>query len=68
MLNIIRLIFAICVILLIVPQTQTENILLRIFYETRIFKNYGQTKKVLNLITWICIFIFLFLTFTNIFY
>ena len=67
MLNIIRLTFAICVILLIVPQTQTENVLLRIFYETRIFKNYGQTKKFLNFITWLCILIFLLLIFFNIF-
>lgn len=66
MLNIIRLSFAIFVILLIVPQTPTENVLLRIFYETRLFTNYGQTKKFLNLVTWSCIFIFLLITFTNI--
>ena len=68
MLNLIRLTFAIFVIILIVPQTQTENVLLRVFYETRIFKNYGQTKKFLNLVTWVCIVSFLLLTFTNIFY
>jgi hypothetical protein len=68
MLNIVRLTFAIFVILLIVPQTQTENVLLRIFYETRLFKNYGQTKKILNLLTWICILIFLVLIFANILY
>nr|YP_009105227.1 hypothetical chloroplast RF47 [Pseudochlorella signiensis]AIT93871.1 hypothetical chloroplast RF47 [Pseudochlorella signiensis] len=69
MLNIIQLTFAILVIVLIVPQTPTENALLRIFYETRVFpnSNYGQTKKFLNLLTWVCIFIFLILTFTNVF-
>lgn len=66
MLNIIRLTFAIFVILLIVPQTPTENVVLRIFYETRIFTNYGQAKKFLNLVTWVCIFFFLLITFTNI--
>ncbi len=66
MLNIIRLTFATFVILLIVPQTPTENVLLRLFYETRLFANYGQTKKVLTLITWSCIFIFLLLIFVNI--
>jgi preprotein translocase subunit SecG len=67
MLNLIRLTFAILVIVLIVPQTPTENALLRIFYETRIFSNsnYGQTKKILNFLTWICIFSFLIITFTN---
>jgi preprotein translocase subunit SecG len=67
MLNLIRLTFAILVIVLIVPQTPTENALLRLFYETRIFanSNYGQTKKILNFLTWICIFSFLIITFTN---
>jgi len=71
MLNIIQLSFAILVILLIVPQTPTENenALLTIFFENRVFpnSNYGQTKKLLNLLTWVCIFLFLILTFANVF-
>lgn len=66
MLNIIRLTFAIFVIVLIVPQTPTENLVLRIFYETRSFTNYGQANKFLNLVTWACICLFLLMTFIGI--
>jgi hypothetical protein len=58
-----RLFFALLVLLLIVPQTPNENILLRTFYETQIFANYGEAKRVLTILTWSCIFIFLFITF-----
>ena len=66
MLNTIRLTFAILVIVLIVPQTTTENLLLRIFYDTRRFTNYGQANKFLNLLTWASISLFLLMTFIGI--
>ena len=65
MLNIIRLGLAIIVILLIVPQTSTENALVRTFYETRIFTDYGQAKKALKILTWSCTFLFLIVTLAN---
>jgi preprotein translocase subunit SecG len=65
MLNIIRLGLAVIVILLIVPQTPTENALVRTFYETRVFTDYGQAKTALKLLTWSCTFLFLIITFIN---
>ena len=64
MFNSIRLTFGILVILLIAPQTPTENNLLRLFYNSQIFSklDYGQKKKFLNLLTWFCTFTFLILT------
>nr|YP_009105135.1 hypothetical chloroplast RF47 [Edaphochlorella mirabilis]AIT93794.1 hypothetical chloroplast RF47 [Edaphochlorella mirabilis] len=63
MINLIRVILALFVIILIVPQTPTENALLRTFLDTRVFANYGQAKSFLNFLTWSCIFIFLGITF-----
>ena len=65
MLNIIRLGLAVIVILLIVPQTPTENALVRTFYETRVFTDYGQAKTALKILTWSCTFLFLIITLTN---
>lgn len=63
MLNLIQLIIAIFIIFLIVPQTPTENIVLRKFLETGLFTNYNEAKSVLNFITWFLICFFLLLTF-----
>ena len=44
----IRLFLALFVILLLTPQTPTENALLRKFHESGIFTNYGEAKWFLN--------------------
>jgi preprotein translocase subunit SecG len=54
---------AIFVIAIIVPQTPTENILLRVLNETRLFANYGETQNFLNRLIWILIAVFLIITF-----
>jgi hypothetical protein len=61
MLHTIAVFLALILIALIVPQTPTENIVLRKILETGFFQNYSQTKKFLRLTTWILIFVFLFL-------
>ena len=63
MLNIIQTSIGILIILLIVPQTPTENIFLRKFIETGFFTNYSEAKSVLNFLTWFLICFFLILTF-----
>ena len=63
MLNLLRLMFAIFVIVLIVPQTPKENIVLRALHFKRILANYGEEKRFLNNFTWFCILTFLALAF-----
>lgn len=63
MFKIVQLIIGVFLIVLIIPQTPTENIVLRKFTETGFFTNYNEAKNFLNLITWLLIFSFLFLTF-----
>ncbi len=63
MINFFRLLMAIFVIAIIVPQTPTENILLRVLNETRVFANYGETQNFLNRLIWILIVFFLTITF-----
>ena len=63
MLNILQTSIGILIILLIVPQTLTENIVLRKFIETGFFTNYSEAKSVLNFLTWFLICFFLILTF-----
>lgn len=63
MFKIVQLIIGIFLIVLIIPQTPTENIVLRKFSETGFFTNYNEAKNFLNIITWVLIFSFLFLTF-----
>jgi hypothetical protein len=63
MLNFIELILAISIIFLVVPQTPTENIVLRKVLETGFFTNYSKAKDFLNFLTWFLIFIFLLLLF-----
>ena len=61
--NIIQLTIGIFLIVLIIPQTPTENIVLRKFSETGFFTNYNEAKYFLNYLTWFLIFIFLIVTF-----
>jgi hypothetical protein len=50
-------------IIVITPQTQTENIVLRKFVETGFFTNYGEAKSFVKNLTWGLIGTFLGLTF-----
>lgn len=61
MLHFIELFIALSIIFLIVPQTPTENIVLRKFLETGFFTNYGKAKDFLIWLTWVLIFLFLLL-------
>jgi preprotein translocase subunit SecG len=61
MLHFIELVIAFSLIFLIVPQTPTENIVLRKIVETGLFTNYNKAKDFLNLLTWGLIFGFLVL-------
>ena len=63
MLNFFQFLTGILIIVLIVPQTPTENIVLRKFLETGFFTNYNEAKYFLKVTTWFLIFVFLFLTF-----
>jgi preprotein translocase subunit SecG len=62
MLNIIRLFIALFVLVLIAPQTQKSNIVLRIFHESGFFIDYGEAKWFLTILTWISISLFLILS------
>lgn len=55
----IRLIIALFVLVLIAPQTQKSNLVLRIFHESGFFIDYSEAKWFLNVLTWLAIFIFL---------
>ncbi|BDA51792.1 hypothetical protein COCOBI_pt-0700 (chloroplast) [Coccomyxa sp. Obi] len=63
MLTPIRFFVTICLIALIVPQTNTENALLRAFNSSNLFKNYGEAKTFLRSITWLSIFLYIVLTY-----
>lgn len=59
MLYFIEFVVAFSIIFLIVPQTPTENIVLRKVLETGFFTNYSKAKDFLIWITWFLIFLFL---------
>ena len=63
MINILRFLIAIFVIAIILPQTPTENILLRLLNDNRFFANYGQAQTFLNRLIWILIALFLIIIF-----
>jgi preprotein translocase subunit SecG len=63
MLNVIEVLLALSIIFLVVPQTPTENILLRKVLETGFFTSYSKAKDFLNYLTWSLIFVFLALLF-----
>jgi hypothetical protein len=48
MLNFFQFLTGILIIVLIVPQTPTENIVLRKFLETGFFTGYSEAKSVLK--------------------
>jgi preprotein translocase subunit SecG len=63
MLTPIRFFVTICLIALVVPQTNTENALLRAFNSSNLFKNYVEAKAVLQFLTWLSIFLYIVLTY-----
>ena len=63
MLNIARFVLTLSLIALIVPQTNTENALLRAFNSSNLFKNYGEAKAFLLFTTWFSIALYLVLTY-----
>lgn len=63
MLKIIQLISGVLILLIVIPQTPTENIVLRKFNETGFFENYKNAKRFVDRLTWSLIFTFLILTF-----
>jgi preprotein translocase subunit SecG len=62
MINTIRLILALIVLLLIAPQTQKSNIVLRVFHESGFFIDYGEAEWFLKTLTWLSIFSFLIIS------
>jgi protein translocase SecG subunit len=62
MFKLLQLIIGIMLITIIIPQTPTENIVLRKFNETGLFTNYSQAKSFVNKLTWSLIFLFLMIT------
>ena len=61
MFHVIVILIAFCLIILIAPQTPTENIVLRKLLESGLFTNYSKAKDFLLWSTWILIFLFLVL-------
>ena len=59
MLNIVAVFLAISIIFLIVPQTPTENVVLRRLVETGFFTDYSKAREFLNWTSWSLIFGFL---------
>jgi preprotein translocase subunit SecG len=56
-----RIFLSILLIILILPQTEFDNLLLRKFLDTGYFTGYPEAKMVLNLLTWLSIYLFFFL-------
>jgi len=63
MIKIIQLLSGLLILLIVIPQTPTENIVLRKFNETGFFSNYKNAKKFVDILTWSLIVIFITLTF-----
>ena len=63
MLKLIQLTSGVLILLIVITQTPTENIVLRKFNETGFFENYKNAKKFVDRLTWSLIFIFILLTF-----
>lgn len=63
MIKIVQLIVGFLLIVIVVPQTPTENVVLRLFFETGFFTTYSEAKSFLKFLTWALIFSFLVLTF-----
>ena len=63
MIKIIQLLSGLLILLIVIPQTPTENIVLRKFNETGFFSNYKNAKQFVDILTWSLILIFIILTF-----
>lgn len=63
MLTFIRFSLTLALIILIVPQTNTENIMLRAFNNSNLFKSYGEAKHFLRWLTWTIIAMYLLVTY-----
>ena len=61
MLKIFQLVIGLSLIFFIIPQTPTENIVLRKIVETGLFTNYNKAKDFLTQLTWGLIISFLIL-------
>ena len=59
MFHFIEILIALSIIFLVVPQTPTDNIVLRKFIETGFFRNYSTAKNFVTKMTWFLIFLFL---------
>lgn len=62
MLNTFRIILAFFILLLIAPQTQKSNVVLRLFHESGFFVDYGEAEWFLKTLTWFSIFLFLIIS------
>jgi len=49
-------------LLFIVPQTSTDNLIVQILYNTKWFENYRQTDLFVKILTWLFIFLYIFFT------
>ena len=63
MLRILQMLISLLLIVIIIPQTPTENVLLRKALETGYFTSYTEAKDFLNRLTWALVFVFLGLTY-----
>lgn len=63
MLTFLRFLFTLLLIVIVTPQTATENAVLRKFYKSGIFRNYGEAKTFLHRLTWLSIALYIVLTF-----
>lgn len=63
MLNLLRLLFAIFVIILITPQTRHSNLLVKILNSQPFVFGYVPAKTWLKRVTWFCIITFLIVAF-----
>jgi hypothetical protein len=56
-----RILLALVLRALILPQTSFDNLVVRRFNETGLFANYGEAKRVVAWATWGCLLAFLLL-------
>ncbi len=56
-----RILLAILLRALILPQTSFDNLVVRQFNESGLFANYAEAKRVVAWATWGCLFAFLLL-------
>ena len=68
MITVIRFILTLLIIILITPQTNTENILLRAFNDSNMFINYREAKSFLQWLTWVSVGLYLFITYLAIYW